>query len=221
MNTAQIVSLLIQASYFVAAVLLIMGIKRMSSPVTARSGIQWAGVGVLLAVVATFFHDNFSWTNITLMIVAIGLSTAVAWYSGRKVAMTAMPQMVALYNGMGGGSAAAIGAISLLGFAAVVAAPEFMPVTQHLGMSVVILAVIGALIRSIRSPDRWSRSPSCRAGWTRPFASAGSEPVQRSVLPERGRARRLCGVRNHGRAPHRCHLHRAVFRLGPAVRHPR
>ncbi|MBS0571480.1 MAG: NAD(P)(+) transhydrogenase (Re/Si-specific) subunit beta, partial [Proteobacteria bacterium] len=56
MNSASIVSLLIQASYFVAAVLLIMGIKRMSSPVTARSGIQWAGVGVLVAVVATFFH---------------------------------------------------------------------------------------------------------------------------------------------------------------------
>ncbi len=149
MNKAQLISLLIQTSYFVAAVLLIMGIKRMSSPVTARSGIQWAGVGVLLAVVATFFHDNFSWTNITLMIVAIGLSTAVAWYSGRRVAMTSMPQMVALYNGMGGGSAAAIGAISLLGFAAVVAAPKFVPVTQHLSLSVVILAVIGALIGSI------------------------------------------------------------------------
>ncbi|MDR3385513.1 MAG: NAD(P)(+) transhydrogenase (Re/Si-specific) subunit beta [Rudaea sp.] len=147
--SAQIVSFLIQASYFAAAVLLIMGIKRMSSPVTARSGIQWAGVGVLLAVVATFFHDNFAWSNIVLMILAIGLSTAVAWYSGRKVAMTAMPQMVALYNGMGGGSAAAIGAISLLGFAAVVAAPKFVPASPHLSLSVVILAVVGALIGSI------------------------------------------------------------------------
>src|SRR5277367_1229281 len=103
MTTAQIIALLIQASYFAAAVLLIMGIKRMSSPVTARSGIQWAGIGVLVAVVATFFHSGMQ--NVALMLAAIVLSTAAAWYSGRKVAMTAMPQMVALYNGMGGGSA--------------------------------------------------------------------------------------------------------------------
>jgi NAD(P) transhydrogenase subunit beta len=146
---AHIVSLLISASYFAAAVLLIMGIKRMSSPVTARSGIQWAGIGVLIAVVATFFTSGFDWTNIILMIVAIGLSTGVAWYSGRRVAMTAMPQMVALYNGMGGGSAAAIGAITLLHFAAVFAGPAFVAAQPHLSESVVILAVIGALIGSV------------------------------------------------------------------------
>jgi NAD(P) transhydrogenase subunit beta len=149
MTTAQLIALLIQASYFAAAVLLIMGIKRMSSPVTARSGIQWAGVGVLLAVIATFFHANFAWSNIILMILAIGLSTAVAWYSGRRVAMTAMPQMVALYNGMGGGSAAAIGAIALLSFASTAAAPRFVPGMPHTSLSQVSLAVIGALIGSI------------------------------------------------------------------------
>src|SRR6478672_1554832 len=115
MDASQVISLLIQASYFVAAVLLIMGIKRMSSPVTARSGIQWAGVGVLVAVIATFFHSGMH--NVVLMLAAIIASTALAWYSGKKVAMTDMPQMVALYNGMGGGSAAAIGASALLAFA--------------------------------------------------------------------------------------------------------
>ena len=149
MNTAQLISVLIQASYFAAAVLLIMGIKRMSSPVTARSGIQWAGVGVLLAVIATFFHANFAWSNIVLMILAIGLSSAVAWYSGRRVAMTAMPQMVALYNGMGGGSAAAIGAIALLGFATLAEGPKFGPYMPHSSLSQVSLAVIGALIGSV------------------------------------------------------------------------
>ena len=68
MNSAQLISLLIQASYFAAAVLLIMGIKRMSSPVTARSGIQWAGVGVLVAVIATFFHSGMH--NVVLMLAA-------------------------------------------------------------------------------------------------------------------------------------------------------
>jgi NAD(P) transhydrogenase subunit beta len=147
MNSAQMISLLIQASYFAAAVLLIMGIKRMSSPVTARSGIQWAGVGVLVAVVVTFFHSGMH--NVVLMLAAIVLSTAVAWYSGRKVAMTAMPQMVALYNGMGGGSAAAIGASALLSFAAMSGAANFVPGQPHANQSQLILAVLGALIGSI------------------------------------------------------------------------
>jgi len=140
MDTSSLVSIVIQASYFAAAVLLIMGIKRMSSPVTARSGIQWAGVGVLVAVIATFFHGHVPAENIVLMIVAIGLSTALAWYSGKKVAMTNMPQMFALYNGMGGGSAAAIGAMALLAAA----------MGEHaLNRQQSVLAVLGALIGSI------------------------------------------------------------------------
>jgi NAD(P) transhydrogenase subunit beta len=147
MDASQIISLLIQASYFVAAVLLILGIKRMSSPVTARSGIQWAGVGVLVAVVVTFFHHGGAGRilieNAALIFVAIALSTAAAWYSGKKVAMTDMPQMVALYNGMGGGSAAAIGASALLG-AALSGSPEHaLTLTQK------VLAVVGALIGAV------------------------------------------------------------------------
>jgi NAD(P) transhydrogenase subunit beta len=147
MDASNVISILIQASYFVAAVLLILGIKRMSSPVTARSGIQWAGVGVLVAVVVTFFHhggpDHFLIENAALIFVAIALSTAMAWYSGKKVAMTNMPQMVALYNGMGGGSAAAIGASALLG-AALSGSPEHaLTLTQK------VLAVLGALIGAV------------------------------------------------------------------------
>ena len=148
MNSAYVVSILIQASYFIAAVLLIMGIKRMSSPVTARSGIQWAGVGVLVAVIATFFHGGgingqVFIENAALIFIAIAISTALAWYSGKRVAMTDMPQMVALYNGMGGGSAAAIGASALLG-AAFSPSPDIaLTDTQK------VLAVIGALIGAI------------------------------------------------------------------------
>ncbi len=152
MTSDQIISLVIQASYFAAAVLLIMGIKRMSSPVTARSGIQWAGVGVLVAVVVTFFnhgtpstesHQHLLIENAALIFIAIALSTAAAWYSGKKVAMTDMPQMVALYNGMGGGSAAAIGAAALLGVATQSHFEHSLTTTQA------ILAVVGALIGSI------------------------------------------------------------------------
>ncbi len=138
MDTAQLLHFLVQVSYFAAAVLFIMGIKRMSSPVTARSGIQWAGVGMLVATIATYFHGNME--NLALMTIAIGVSALFAWYSGKKVAMTDMPQMVALYNGMGGGSAAAIGASALLG----AAMSGHLLTTQQ-----TVLAVIGALIGAI------------------------------------------------------------------------
>ena len=106
-------TLLVKPSYFVAATLFLLGLQRMASPMTARSGIQWAGVGMLIATVATFFLPGLhnlgadrAWRSCS----ARGLT----WVSGKNVAITDMPQMVALYNGMGGGSAAAIGAVELL-----------------------------------------------------------------------------------------------------------
>jgi NAD(P) transhydrogenase subunit beta len=102
---------LIQASYLLTAFLFIMGLKRMSSPVTARSGILWAGAGMLVATLATFFYPGMS--NYPLIIIAVVIGSAIAWISGRRVAMTNIPQMIALYNGMGGGAAAAIAAVEL------------------------------------------------------------------------------------------------------------
>ena len=107
----------IKACYFLAALLFILGLKRMSSPRTARGGIVWAGAGMALAVAATFALPGLAHRG--LILAALLLGTATAWWSGRRVAMTAMPQMVALYNGMGGGAAAAIGAAELAGFAGV------------------------------------------------------------------------------------------------------
>jgi H+-translocating NAD(P) transhydrogenase subunit beta len=103
--------LAIQASYFVTAVLFILGLKRMSSPVTARSGILWAGAGMGVATLITFLYPGMS--NYALIIPAIFVGGLLALWSGRRVAMTDMPQMIALYNGMGGGAAAAIAAVEL------------------------------------------------------------------------------------------------------------
>ena len=102
----------IRACYFLAALLFILGLKRMSSPRSARGGILWAGAGMLLAVLATFVLPGLAHRG--LIVAALLIGVAAAWWSGRRVAMTAMPQMVALYNGMGGGAAAAIGAAELL-----------------------------------------------------------------------------------------------------------
>jgi len=101
----------IQASYFIAAALFIFGLKRMSSPVTARSGIVWAGVGMVVATLITFLTPGMG--NYGLMTVAIAIGGVAAWVTGRRVAMTDMPQMIALYNGMGGGAAGAIAAVEL------------------------------------------------------------------------------------------------------------
>ena len=109
---------LIDASYFVAAVLFILGLKGMSSPVTARKGILWAGVGMVLATVVTFLTPGMN--NFALMVIA----------------MTDMPQMVAIYNGMGGGAAAAIAAV------------EFARGEMH-GVIVTLLATLGALIGAV------------------------------------------------------------------------
>ncbi len=130
--------LLVKLSYFVAATLFLLGLQRMASPKTARSGIQWAGAGMLIATVATFFLPDLH--NIALIAIAIVLGVAVNWMWGKKVAITDMPQMVALFNGMGGGSAAAIGAVELLRFSAEGKAPN----NFTLG-----LAVVGALIGAV------------------------------------------------------------------------
>jgi len=113
-----IAQLLIGGVDLAAAFLLIYGLKRMSSPVTAPSGIVLAGGGMLAAVVVGFFyiagvHASAQLhlpLNIALAIAALLLGGGTAWLSGKRVAMTSMPQMVALYNGMGGGAAAAIAA---------------------------------------------------------------------------------------------------------------
>ena len=130
--------LLVKASYFVAATLFLLGLQRMASPKTARSGIQWAGAGMLLATFATLLLPGLH--NLGLIAIALALGTAVAWIWGKRVAITDMPQMVALFNGMGGGSAAAIGAVELLRFSALGAAPS--PVT-------LVLGVVGALIGAV------------------------------------------------------------------------
>jgi NAD(P) transhydrogenase subunit beta len=124
----------IQASYFIAAALFIFGLKRMSSPVTARSGIVWAGVGMVVATLITFLTPGMG--NYALMTVAIAVGGIAAWVTGRRVAMTDMPQMIALYNGMGGGAAGAIAAVELLS-------------GEVHGTSVLALGVLGGIIGAV------------------------------------------------------------------------
>lgn len=125
--------------YFAVAVLFILGLKAMSSPMTARKGILWAGVGMVLATLATFLLPGMH--NVPLMLIAIALGGGVAWYLGNSVKMTDMPQMVAIYNGMGGGAAAAIAAVE---FARDAHEPSVIGSPMVAG-----LAVLGSIIGSV------------------------------------------------------------------------
>ena len=125
--------------YFITAVLFITSLRRMSSPITARSGIVWGGIGMMAAFLVTlpalrYLHDMPMSPNALLMVAAVIIGTSVAWISARKVAMANMPQMIAIYNGMGGGAAACISILELL------------PGKGDHSLSVIILAVLGALI---------------------------------------------------------------------------
>jgi NAD(P) transhydrogenase subunit beta len=98
----------IDVAYLAAAILLIVGIKRLSHPRTARSGNWIAGVGMAIAVGFTFAISDID--TYWLMLAGIALGTVIGVVSARAVRMTAMPQMVALFNGVGGGAAALIAA---------------------------------------------------------------------------------------------------------------
>lgn len=125
----------VQLVYFITAFLFILGLKRMSSPATARSGVVWAGIAMVVATLVTFLTPGMH--NFGLMVLALIIGTLVAWIAAKRVQMTDMPQMVAIYNGMGGGAAGAIAAVELL-------RGDF---NEALGLK--FLAILGALIGSI------------------------------------------------------------------------
>jgi NAD(P) transhydrogenase subunit beta len=134
------VSAAIPIAYLVAAVLFILGLKRLSSPATARSGNLWAAFGMVVAVLTTLFLPELR--NVGWIVTAIVIGSALGFWGARAVQMTDMPQMVALLNGLGGGAAA------------LVATAEFWRATHPEGMFAAVeraspAEMFGALIGSI------------------------------------------------------------------------
>jgi H+-translocating NAD(P) transhydrogenase subunit beta len=104
-------SFLVEASfrrvlYIVAFALFIYGLSGLTGPKTAVRGNRIAAVGMAIAVIATLLVDPLS--NIGLIIIGVAIGTAVGIPAARQVKMTQMPQMVALFNGVGGGAVALI-----------------------------------------------------------------------------------------------------------------
>jgi NAD(P) transhydrogenase subunit beta len=125
---------LINVAYLIAAVCFIVGLKLLSSPSTARRGNQIAALGMAIAIIATMFMPGLQ--NIGLILVGLAVGAVLSAFAARQVKMTAMPQMVAIFNGMGGATAALVSLV------------EF----QHkagIGRGEIISIVLGVIIGSI------------------------------------------------------------------------
>ena len=90
-------------AYLIASLCFIFGLKRLSSPRTARSGNIIAGIGMALALLGTFLLPKMG--HFGYILIAIVIGTIPGWLLAKRVKMTAMPQMVSLFNGMGGACA--------------------------------------------------------------------------------------------------------------------
>jgi NAD(P) transhydrogenase subunit beta len=125
----------IGACYIVAFSCFIIGLHFLNSPSTARRGNIVAAVGMAIAVVATLLQPEVG--NFGLIVLGIGIGTAVGIPAARQVKMTAMPQMVALFNGVGGG------AVALISWA------EFRNHVDNPPLEVLIPVLFAAIIGSV------------------------------------------------------------------------
>jgi len=131
---------ILELSYFLAAILFVIGLKLLSHPETARKGNLWAASGMVMAMITTLLlhkdpdGNHISLTNSIIIIAAIAAAGILGWIIARRVKMTAMPQLVSFFNATGGAASA------------LVAFLEFPNIT---GKGVVIVTLAGLTIGSI------------------------------------------------------------------------
>ncbi|TRV42326.1 MAG: NAD(P)(+) transhydrogenase (Re/Si-specific) subunit beta [Microcystis panniformis Mp_MB_F_20051200_S9] len=136
MNNALITG--IELSYLLAAILFIIGLKQLSSPATARQGNFLAAIGMLIAVIATLINQEI--LSYGLIAVALVIGSIIGLVSAQKVPMTAMPQMVAIFNGLGGAASALI------------AMGEYWRLLQsgeNIAFDSILIAILGILIGGV------------------------------------------------------------------------
>jgi H+-translocating NAD(P) transhydrogenase subunit beta len=139
------IPILIDVAYLVASILFILGLKRLSSAATARSGNLLGAAGMLIAIVATLLHWEI--VSFTWIIVGLVLGAGIGLVLARTVKMTAMPQMVALLNGFGGGASALIAGDEYLRYAAgTLDAPYDVQATIMLSVIIGAVTFSGSLV---------------------------------------------------------------------------
>jgi NAD(P) transhydrogenase subunit beta len=128
----------INSAYLVAIVSFILALRFLSHPARARYGTWIGGFGMTVAIVATFFAPGLK--NIPSILIVMAVSAPVGAYAARAVKMTAMPEMVALFNGVGGGAAALVALSDFHN-----AVPEPGRLKADIGISIVLSALIGSV----------------------------------------------------------------------------
>lgn len=101
---------IINIAYLVGAFAFVWGLRLLSSPVTARRGNRQAAIGMGIAIVATLASPG---GNLVWIMAALVIGALVGWRAANKVAMTDMPQLVSIFNGLGGASAVALAGLEL------------------------------------------------------------------------------------------------------------
>ncbi len=136
---------LTQFAYLAAAVLLILGLRMLGSPKTAPKGNLTAAVGMLIAIVATLMMREI--VSYTVILAGVVVGSAIGALLATRIQMTAMPQMVALLNGFGGGASALVASAELLNYMRRGEAPEgIVPPAIVLGVLIGAVTFTGSLI---------------------------------------------------------------------------
>ena len=117
-QSAAITPTWVRLAELLAAVLFILALKGLSSPKTARRGNLLGAAGAAIATAVVFFYGQEYYggpvKHLPQILIAIAIGSIIGWVAARRVQMTQMPQMVALFNGVGGGAAAVISVIEFL-----------------------------------------------------------------------------------------------------------
>jgi len=131
--------LAIDVAYLVTGVCFILGLRYMNTPKTARLGNTISMAGMAIALVATGFNLDWS-ASWWIALIGLGAGAFVGIYAARAVKMTAMPQMVAIFNGCGGGAAAMVATAEFLKLD-----PAVSAVPLDLAITSVLTSIIGAI----------------------------------------------------------------------------
>jgi H+-translocating NAD(P) transhydrogenase subunit beta len=158
---------LLEICYLIGSVTFIVGLKMMGKAKTARRGNTIAAVGMIIAIAGTLFlfTGDYNPLIITLIFAALGLGTAIGWLTAKKVQMTKMPELVSMFNGMGGACAALISLIELdhlyhsqtagapVGILLAIIAGLIIGSVSFSGSIIAYLKLNGALAKPVRLPQ--------------------------------------------------------------------
>jgi NAD(P) transhydrogenase subunit beta len=148
----------IQLSYLVAASLFFVGLKRLGSPATARQGNRLASIAMLVAIVATLLDRQV--LNHQMILVGIAIGSVIGAITAQKVAMTSMPQLVGLFNGLGGAASALVAMAEFWHYFDLTAEPNAgSTITVMLGVLIGGVTFTGSLIAFAKLQGLISGSP--------------------------------------------------------------